>query len=111
LSWLETVVEAAAKLVVVALVRKVVPNVEEAEYRPPKVLNTPATVVEPVIASEPVEVAWPKNRLPASVVDADCRMVKVDEALLKIPWVKPITEEVELPQAAGVKSKAPATVA
>ena len=37
---------------------------------PPSALNTPATVVEPVIASEPLDVALPKSVLPASVVDA-----------------------------------------
>src|SRR3989344_4096853 len=38
-------------------------------FGPPSALNPRAAVVEPVIASEPLEVALPKSVLPASVVE------------------------------------------
>ena len=65
---------------------------------PPTALSAPPIVVEPVIASEPDEVAWPKSVLPKSVVEArklaETELkapAMVDEALTaKLPVVVPL---------------------
>ena len=44
----------------------------------------------------PSKVVEPMKVLPLSVVEADWRMVKVEDALEKMPFVKPMTVEVEL---------------